>query len=77
MLARYIAQPRHHAETLCNLPVHGSVHVVEEIQRFCDELVTFRYRARLDFVLAGCVEIVCVRGLITQNSSANYTAAYC
>lgn len=60
VLARDVAQARHHAQALCDLTVHGAVHVVEQVERLCDQLVPFGHSARLDLVLAGRVEVVCV-----------------
>lgn len=63
VLAGDVAQPRHHAEALRDLAVHGSVHVVEQVQRLGDQLMALRHGARLDLVLTSRVEVVCVRSL--------------
>lgn len=58
MLSCYIAQTRHHTETLRDFSVHSAIHVVQKVEGFSDQLVAFRDGARLDLVLAGCVEVV-------------------
>lgn len=63
VLARHVAQARHHAEALGYFAVHGAVHVVQKIQGLGYQLVALGHRARLDLVLAGRVEVVRVRCL--------------
>lgn len=53
-----VAEPRNHPKALRDLAVHGSIHVVEEVQSLRYQFVPFRNGARLDLVLARCVEIV-------------------
>lgn len=63
VLARHVAQARHHAQALRYLAVHRAVHVVQEVQRLGDQLVALGHRARLDLVLTRRVEVVRVRCL--------------
>lgn len=58
-----VAETRHHTQTLRDLAVHRSVHVVEQVEGLRYQLVTLRYGARLDLVLAGRVEVVGVWSL--------------
>lgn len=53
-----VAQPGDHPQTLCDLPVHRPVHVVEQIERLGYQLVTLGDGARLDLALARRVEVV-------------------
>lgn len=63
VVARDVAQARHHAQALRDLAVHGAVHVVQQVERLRDQLVPLRHRSRLDLVLSSRVEVVRVRCL--------------
>lgn len=60
VLAGDVAQARHHPETLSYFPMHGSVHIVQQVESLGYQLVAFGDGAGLDLALAGRVEVVSV-----------------
>ena len=61
-LERHIISPGKHSQALCDLWVHGTVDVVQEVECLVDELVAVLEEALLDLGLAGGVEVVGVGG---------------
>jgi hypothetical protein len=56
-----VVQPGDHSQALGDLRMHDPVHVVQQIQRFADQLVSVFQVSLLDLVLSRRVEIVGVR----------------
>ena len=44
-------RPGEHSETLCNLWVHGTVHVVKQVEGLADQLVAVLQETLLDLAL--------------------------
>lgn len=58
MLPHDVVEASKHAKALGNLGMHGTIHIVEQVQSFADQFVTFLEVALLDLGLASRVEVV-------------------
>ncbi len=69
VFAHDVVESRQETETRGDLGVHSSVHVVEEVESFTDQLVAFTQQTLLDLALTARKEVIRVRRLQIHNTS--------